>query len=90
MSTIYHEVDEQVKELNTKYQYMIHFETLPNNIKNDIKEMCQENNCNWQIENEYIALSEVLEMYLKWNGIMGYTHNILSIFEHSVQCEIKD
>ena len=90
MSSAYVEVDEQVKELNSQNPYMIHFETLPNNIKRDIKEMCQENNCEWQIENEYISLAEVLEMYLKWNGIMGYTHNILSIFEHSVQCQIKE
>jgi hypothetical protein len=48
---------------------------LPRSVNKDIEEFCKENfTCG-------DTLASVLEAYLAWNGIRGYTAQILSIVE---------
>ena len=65
----------------------MHIDKLSCSVSNDIKEFIQENGAGDANVHD-LDLRQALDMYLKWNGIHGYTAQILMIVEafaaHSV------
>lgn len=64
----------------------IKWSKLPVSVRNDIEEWISgggelDYGANGNFEMAEISVYEALDAYLKWNGIIGYTSTIYSIFE---------
>jgi len=67
---------------------MVKIDDLSTSIKSDILEWC-DNNPDWIPEDGYIKLSAAISHFLNWNGIVGYTNEIVSIIETAKECDIN-
>lgn len=61
-------------------QMNIDIAELPKDIEDDIREWCKLNYENGLIENNCMELSDAVNCYLKWNGVIGYTSQIMAMF----------
>jgi len=65
----------------------INYKSLPSFIRSDIEEFQEENNLYLDIDkNGYCNIKKALDYWLQWNGIVGYTNNIITF----INCIIID
>lgn len=68
--------------------FMVKLDTLPSHIKNDIIEFIEENNIKNIPEDGFYRIETLLRYYLEWNGIVGWTEDIMSIIKHADICKV--
>lgn len=67
---------------------LVNLKDLPLNVEGDIQEF-QVENCNKYPRQDLLPLKEALQQYLEWNGIQGYTHDILEIVDAVFKGRLK-
>ena len=69
--------------------FMIELERLPEHIKSDIKEYLEENEIKNIPEDGFYRIETLLNYYLEWNGVVGYTEIIVDILKYASICQVK-
>jgi hypothetical protein len=71
----------------SELEIIINYKTLPAFIRSDIEEFQETNQLHLKIdENGYCNIRPALNYWLQWNGIVGYTDNIITF----INCIIID
>lgn len=75
---------------------MIEFTKLSQDVQNDLIQFCEEDGDTFEEAKQRAvelcntsSIKEVLDAYLNWNGIIGYTQTILDAIESIDKAEIK-
>ena len=80
---------EAMVEGNANGVFMIKLEDLPNYMKSEIQEFIEENEIKNIPEDGYYRIETLLKYYLEWNGVVGYTGDIINLIKHAAICKVE-
>jgi hypothetical protein len=74
-----------------KTDKMIYIGDLPQEVQNQLSEFCKANRPYQPVLStvEKWSMQEIIDAYLIWNGIMGYTYQIIKLFEAIEEAQSK-